>query len=125
MDMGCHQTVGPYLNMTLSAIIPQHFHVKRSVFIVKKHSGAVVTSLGNMMRVLGCYDAGYSWHMTFYEVVAFSTLIAGKCQLKIWEVSPYFLLFPFPQKQKILFKICRSVIHCMYHVVKHFLQHKP
>jgi len=63
MDVVCHQTVSPYLNLISAAIIPQRFYVKSPVPIVKKDIGAVVTSLGYVMRLLSRYDTGYSWHM--------------------------------------------------------------
>ena len=59
------------------------------VFIVEKNIGTVVTSLGYMMGIFGCYDSGYSRHIDcLYSE-------NSPMSINISEVSLYSFLYSF------------------------------
>ena len=49
--------------MVLIPIFLKRLQVILFVFIVEKNIGTVITSLGYMMGIFGCYDSGYSRHI--------------------------------------------------------------
>jgi hypothetical protein len=48
--------------MMLLSVTGQQLQIGLSILIIKEYRCAVVAALGDVMRVAGCYDAGYSWH---------------------------------------------------------------
>jgi hypothetical protein len=62
MNTVVRQAISPDLDMMLLSVTGQQLQIGLSVLIIKEYRFAVVAALGDVMRVTGCYDAGYSWH---------------------------------------------------------------
>ena len=53
------QMVALKLKVILLCIACQRFQIYLPIFIIEEYRGAVVTALGDVVRITGCYDAGH------------------------------------------------------------------
>jgi len=84
--MVAHQAPGPDLNLMLLRIACQQFQIYLPVFIIKENRGAVVATLGDVVRVTWGDDSGDSWHGGD-DNDGFKLI-----QEKIWGVSLVFVI---------------------------------
>ena len=57
---------GPAMNASLPRGRPVDVFV---LIFIKKDIGAVITPLGNVMRIIGRYDASESWHECGFSLI--------------------------------------------------------
>jgi hypothetical protein len=62
MDMVIHKAIGPDLKVVFFSIYSQQFQVCQAIFVIKKDYSAIITTLRDVMWMLGSYDTCDSWH---------------------------------------------------------------
>lgn len=60
--MVAHQAVRPDSHFEFQGVFQQQVQIGLPVFVIEEHRGAVVTTLGDVVRISGGYDAGNAGH---------------------------------------------------------------